>query len=150
MVSEMAEFHRNLGVEYFNATWELIDKTDRTPDDDYNMILMAQASRFHWGFAGTQVEFQAGDWLISKVYYILGHKEECMFTAKRCLDICLGENIEGFHLAFAYESMARAYKLNGDEEKFRQFQAMALEKAGLVEDEDDRNYTISEIEKNNL
>lgn len=148
MVSEMIEFHKNLGIEYFNATWQLIDKTDRTPEDDYNMILTAQASRFHWGFAGTQVEFQTGDWLISKVYYILGHKEECMFTAKRCLDICVGENIGGFNLAFAYESMARAYKLNDNIEKFNQYQEIALEKARLIENDDDRSYTISEIEKN--
>jgi hypothetical protein len=148
MTEDEVKTHKKLGIDYFNATWALIDKPDRTPDDDYNMILTAQASRFHWGFAGTQVEFQAGDWLIAKVYYLLGHKEECMFVAKRCLDICLRENIGGFNLAFAYESMARAFKLSGDMAKFEEYQKIALEKANLVEDKDDRNYTISEIEKN--
>lgn len=148
MTDEEKKMHHKMGVDYFNTTWTYIDKTDRTPDDDYQMILYAQASRFHWGFAGTPVEFQAGDWLISKVYYILGHKEECMLAAKRCLDICQRENIGGFNIAFAHESMARACKLAGDTEGFNNHQAIALQKANLIDDEGDREYTISEINKN--
>jgi hypothetical protein len=149
MTDEEKNMHHKMGVDYFNTTWTFIDRTDRTPDDDHQMILYAQASRFHWGFVGTPVEFQAGDWLISKVYFLLGHKEESMYAAKRCLEICEKENIGGFNIAFAHESMARACRLNGDMEGFREHQAIAMEKAMLVEDKDDREYTISEIEKNN-
>jgi hypothetical protein len=148
MTDEEKKLHRNMGVEYFNTTWSYIDKTDRTPDEDYQMILYAQASRFHWGFVGTPVEFQAGDWQISKVYHILGHKEECLHTAIRCLETCEKENIGGFNIAFAHEGMARALKLNGDITGFKKHIDLALELAQKIENKDDRDYTISEINKN--
>jgi hypothetical protein len=147
MTDEERNIHKKLAVDCFNSTWELIDKTDRNQDDDYRMILLAQASRYHWGQVGTPLEFQRGDWMISWVYSILGHKEEAMFAAKLCLDTCERENFGGFDIAFAHLAMARALRVNGDERNFYVHMGTAMEKARQIENEEDRVYTISEIEK---
>ena len=42
------EQHRKFAVELFNLTWSLLDKKDRTREDDERMVHAAYASRFHW------------------------------------------------------------------------------------------------------
>lgn len=47
---EEMEFHKKMAVELFNATWDLMDKKDRTKEDNDAMIHSAHASRYHCGF----------------------------------------------------------------------------------------------------
>jgi hypothetical protein len=42
-----AQIERKLAASLFNATWRLLDKTDRTAEDNTQMIHCAHASRFH-------------------------------------------------------------------------------------------------------
>jgi hypothetical protein len=39
--------HRRLAAQWFNETWALLDKPDRTPADDAMMLHKAHASRMH-------------------------------------------------------------------------------------------------------
>jgi hypothetical protein len=82
------EEHRKFAVELFNLTWSLLDKKDRTKEDDDRMIHAAHASRFHWGEIGTPLEFERGEWQISRVYSALKRSEPATYHAKRCLEIC--------------------------------------------------------------
>ncbi|MCY1139283.1 hypothetical protein OWR29_14885 [Actinoplanes sp. Pm04-4] len=38
---------RQLAVDLFNGVWTLLEKPDRTAEDDDRMLHMAHASRFH-------------------------------------------------------------------------------------------------------
>ena len=49
------DLHKKLGIELFNYTWELLEKPQRTREEDDTMMHAAHASRFHWGKAGTAV-----------------------------------------------------------------------------------------------
>ena len=40
--------HRHFAATCFNAAWELIDKPDRTPAEDEQMLLRTFASFYHW------------------------------------------------------------------------------------------------------
>ena len=40
--------HRYFSTHCFNMAWQLIEKPDRTPEDDEQMIRLAQASLWHW------------------------------------------------------------------------------------------------------
>lgn len=46
-MNEDPTLHRQLGIDLFNHTWELLDKPNRTRDEDDAMIHAAHASRFH-------------------------------------------------------------------------------------------------------
>src|SRR5687768_17525099 len=62
-VARMSEdVHRQIGVDRFNATWDLIDKGDRTADEDVELLLSAMTSRWHWGQVGGPEEISTGDW----------------------------------------------------------------------------------------
>ena len=60
--------HRRLAVTFFNETWTLLDKTDRSPAEDARMIHMAHASRMHWELIGTPQNVAVGEWQIARVY----------------------------------------------------------------------------------
>jgi hypothetical protein len=141
----MSQNHREEAVKCFNATWDLIDKSDRTHDDEVNMIHMAHASRHHWGQIGTAVEFTRGEWQISRVYSLLGMGASALFHAKEALKLCLDSSIGDFDLAFAYEAMARAHSVLGDDSEKATFIGKAKEAAEAIKEEDNRKHVQSEI-----
>ena len=40
--------HHYMGIEMNNQTWSLLDKKDRSEQDDIRMINYAKASLYHW------------------------------------------------------------------------------------------------------
>jgi hypothetical protein len=140
-----AEAHRKFAVAAFNATWGLLDKTDRTPEDDAAMILTTFASRYHWGAIGTPLEFERGDWQISRVFAVLNKPEPARHYAQSCLDICLKNGFKDFDLAFAYEAMARAHAVVGDKAETDKFLKLAYEAAEKIETKEDRDVFLAEL-----
>jgi hypothetical protein len=80
------EEHRRLGVELYNGTWELIERRDRTPDEDDEMLHRAHASAYHWLQAPhTAANRARSHWLCSRVHAIAGQPEGALHHARRCL-----------------------------------------------------------------
>jgi len=138
--------HRQLAVDLFNHTWELIDKTERTQAEDDEMIHSAHASRYHWGLAGTALNLARGEWQISRVYSILNRSEPAMYHAKRSLDYCQENGFGDFDLAFAYEALARASSAAGEKQSGAEYLALAKEAGDKIAEKDDRDYFFSELE----
>ena len=145
MVDER-ENHRQIAVNCFNATWDLLDRTDRTPEDDLQMIHCAHASRYHWGVIGSSIEFQRGEWQISRVYSVLGMGESALYHAEICNQTCVEEGIGDFDMAFSLEAMARAHMVLGNTEDCGKYLELAKEAADQIEEKDTRDYFLSEIE----
>jgi hypothetical protein len=139
------EEHRKFAVALFNLTWSLLDKKNRTREDDDRMIHAAHASRFHWGEIGTPLEFERGEWQISRVYSVLKRSEPAIYHAKRCLEICKENNIRDFDIAFAYEAMARAHAIAGQKAKCEKYVQLAKEAGEQIEKKEDRDYFFSEL-----
>jgi len=139
------EWHKKSAINLFNLVWGLLDKEDRTADENDRMLHAAHASRFHWGEIGTSLEFERGEWQISRVYSVLNRSEAAIHHARRCYTICTESGIGDFDIAFAYEALARAYAVAGDSAKSSEYIRLG-EKAGeLIEDKDNREYFISEL-----
>jgi hypothetical protein len=143
--AELQEWHRKMAIGLFNAVWNLLDKRDRSPSEDDRMLHAAHASRFHWGEIGTPLEFERGEWQISRVYSELGRPEAALHHAKRCLEICQENDITDFDIAFAYEALARAYAVSGNAEKSSEFVALGQQAGEQIDDEENRNYFLSEL-----
>jgi len=139
------EDHRKFAVNCFNSTWNLMDKKDRTVEENDKMVHAAHASRYHWGEIGTPLEFERGEQQISRVYSILGRSEPALHHAKRCLDICKENNIGDFDIAFAYEAMARAYAIAGNKKECKNNIKLAREAAEQIKKKEDKNYFLSEL-----
>lgn len=129
----------------FNATWELIEKANRTAEDDEKMILRAYASRYHWGEVGEAVQFARGEWLLSRVHVLAGRAEGARLHGEACLRWCEQGGLGAFDTAFAHEALARAAALAGDEAAMARHVEAGREAADGIEDEGDRAYVLGEL-----
>jgi hypothetical protein len=137
--------HKEFAVELFNLTWDLIERDDKSQAEIDRMIHAAHASRYHWEIAGEAVNIARGEWLISRVYALLGRSEPCLFHARRCLELTLENNLEDFDLAFGYEAMARAAKMTGNKVKTAKYYTLAQEAGAQINELDDQQYFFSEL-----
>lgn len=140
------EDHKKLGIELFNATWNLIDKQNRTEAEAYEMIHAAHASAYHWLKAyGGAINEARSQWQISRVYAILGMGESALKHGQRSLELCVANGIGDFDLAFGYEAVARAHAALGNEQAKARNKSLALSACENIANADDREYAQSEI-----
>jgi DNA-binding transcriptional MerR regulator len=137
-----------LAAQLFNKTWQLLEQEGRTGDGDAQMIHTAHASRYHWGQVptATPVHLARGEWLISRVYAVLGRAEPALYHARRVLDLCQGNGVGDFDLAFAYEALARASAVAGDSGRAREHTDQALAAAEDIADDEDRDLVLADLE----
>lgn len=138
LTNEEQAIHRKYAVDLFNFVWKLLEKTERSVEEEDEMIHAAHASRYHWGKAGTAVNLARGEWQISRVYSTIKHPEAALHHARRCLAICQENGIGDFDLAYAYEALARAAAVAGYGSSSRHYTRLAWEAARQIQEEDDR------------
>ena len=134
----MATTDRELGIELFNRTWALMESPDRDPDE---LLHCAHASAYHWFHGGSTTANRArSEWQCSRVYSVLGRPEPALHHAQRCLELCESapDEIEEFDLPFAYEALARAHAVAGNEADALEWLARARAAGERIADEDDR------------
>ena len=134
------ETERRLAADCFNKTWTLMEKQDRTRDDDDEMLHCAHASAYHWSHVGTAANRARGEWQCSRVYAILGRAESALHHARRCLELVEASpaEMEEFDRPAAYEALARAHSLAGDAREARRYVEAGRELTAKIADEDDR------------
>ena len=139
------EWHRKQAIASFNSAWDLMEKEERTREEDMHMIHMSHASRFHWGFAGSNLEAARGEWQISRVYSLLKYPESALIHGQYSLALCLENEIKDYDLAFAYEALARAQALAGNRQNARKWYKEALNAAEAISKNEDKDYFLSEL-----
>jgi hypothetical protein len=138
-------WHRRQAVALFNATWDLIDKCDRTEDDDAEMLLSAASSRWHWGQVGGAEQIASSDWQLAHVASLLGAADVATRFARRNLVLAESEGWDGWRLASAHEGMARACAVSGDAEGRSAHLGAARAALGREPDADDREVIEGQI-----
>ncbi len=139
------ERHKQLGAELNGLVWELLDKPDRSPVDDERMLHAAHASCYHWLEVGMPANHARGEWLISRVYAVLGKPDPALHFARRCLEICEKHGIGDYDIAYAYEAMARAYSLARDHAQFDRFLGLARKAGDAIAGEEDKKLFLSDL-----
>jgi len=128
VVGTEREFHRRSARSCFNSAWDYLDKKNRTPEENRQMLNLAHASRYHWGLVGTDLNLAVGDWQLSRVYAALGHSDLALQFAQSCLSTCEANRLDGA-IHFAYEGVARAYAVGLDAERAVKY--LGLSRAAL-------------------
>ena len=129
---------RRLAAELFNFTWTLLEKTDRSQEDDDRMVHAAHASRFHWGEIGGAQQLAVGEWQCSRVYAVLGRGEPAVHHARRALEIAEAGEVPEWTVATAHEALARAHAVAGDRDEAKRFASLARELCDRITDPEDR------------
>jgi hypothetical protein len=141
------EAQRRLAADLFNKTWTLLDKQDRTPEDDVEMVHCVHASAYHWMQVGTAANRARSEWQCSRVYAVLGLSWPALQYARRCLAIVEGSpaEMEEFDLPGAYEALARAHSVAGEAAEARRYVELGRIETAKIADEDDRRLMESDF-----
>jgi DNA-binding transcriptional MerR regulator len=138
--------HRHWGRTLFNDVWRLMEKEDRTPDEDALMVHETHASLYHWLQAGRPENAARGEWQVSRVYCVLRRPEPALYHARRVLDICQRHGIGDWDLGFAYEALARAHAVAGDGQETARWLERARAAAEEIAEESDRELLLADLE----
>jgi hypothetical protein len=120
---DVAAAHKHFSVECFNKAWELMDKVERTDNDNEEMIRLSLASHWHWTQREdcNETNLSIGYWQTSRVYAMLAQGDNARSYAERCLAVSQGEGILPVYLGYAYEALARAESVAGDRGKMEKY-----------------------------
>lgn len=140
------DYERRLAAALFNGTWTLLEKENRSRDDEDAMLHMTHASAHHWRQVGKAENLARSEWQCSRVYAVLRRPEPCLHHAQRVLDLCRENGLGDFDLAFAYEALARGRAIAGDAEQARAFTEQALAAAEDISDDADRELLLTDLE----
>jgi tetratricopeptide (TPR) repeat protein len=137
--------HRRIAADLFNYTWSLLEKKGRSAEERDELLHAAHASRYHWGHAGTPLNWSIGEWQLSRVYATLGRTEPALHHAQRALDLARRHRLSRFYLAYAYEALARASAAAGRVSARNRYRRKAREVGQRVRDPDDRRMLLEDL-----
>jgi hypothetical protein len=141
-----AEAHKFFGVKLNNAVWDFLGKEFRSSADNEAMIQAAHASYYHWSVIGKPENFARGQWMLARVYAVTNNPPAALKYAGMCHQTCQAHTLADFDLAYAYEALARAYAVAGNEGQYRHFYMLAEEAAASIADPEDRKIFDGDLE----
>jgi tetratricopeptide (TPR) repeat protein len=141
------EAHKEFAKQTNGQVWGLLDKPDRTAAEDEQMLLAAYASLYHWTYAGTEVHRQRGEWMLARVYTVLGDADSARQHAQRCIELTeqFPEKMEDFDIAYAYEGLARANALSGAREQAQKYLALAQAAGSKISNQESKDIFTGDI-----
>lgn len=142
---DLAAAHRHFATDCFDRARELIALPQRSADQERLMVALNQASIWHW-MQRSDCEprnLAAGYWQASRIEVLLDHAEAALRHAEVCLSH--SRDLPPFHLAYAYEALARAEALNNRLLPAAEYKQRALDLAARVEDADERAMLLDDL-----
>lgn len=143
---DLTTAHNHFSADNFNKTWEYIEQTDRSPEDDMAMLHTAIASLWHWTQRedATPENLSVGHWQVSRVYNLI--KQPNNARTYGLLSLKHAKELGSFFKGYAYETLARAEMQSGNRVAMRFYLEQAHEMAGQVSDEEDRKLLLKDLE----
>ncbi len=144
----LEEAHKEFAKRINGQVWKLLEKPERTAEEEEEMVLAAYACLYHWSYAGTEVNRQRGEWLIARVHTVLGEAALALQHAGRCLELTrtYSDQMKDFDTAYAYEGLARANALGGDRVIARQYLEMAEVAGRAITNKEDKAIFMGDLE----
>jgi hypothetical protein len=140
--------HKYFSADCFNKTWAYIDLPEWTADQEEEMLRLALASHWHWtqrkDYRPTNASI--ANWQVSRVFALLGQADIARRFALRSLEAIENEDVPPFYTGYAYEALARAEAVAGDEESMQAYIDKARGAAGSVDDEESKQLLLSDLD----
>ncbi|MCV2357463.1 hypothetical protein LNV08_00580 [Paucibacter sp. TC2R-5] len=144
---DVAAAHKYFSAHCFNKAWDLIEKPDRTPEDERLMVALNQACIYHWLQRDdcNHQRLSVGYWQASRIQALLGNAAEALRLGEVCL-FYSGE-LKPFYLGYAHEALARAYGLAASPGDSARHLTLALELVAKVGDNSERKLLEADLEQ---
>lgn len=134
----MVDVQRTLAVQYYNQSWDLIDESGRSPDDDRRLLMLAIASRALWDDIGGDEQWITGDWQVAHVAALTGHASLSLEFAAAAYERAANADVPLWLKASTCEGLARAHAAAGHAAERDAWVVKARELLERVDDQDDR------------
>jgi hypothetical protein len=137
--------HKYFSAHCFNSAWDLIDKQERTPEEDEQMIRLSQASIWHWTQREdcTKTNLSVGYWQASRIFALVGQADAARKYGQLSLEN--SSEKEPFYMGYAYEALARAESVAGNSDKANEYLKKANELAASIKDADSRKMLVDDL-----
>lgn len=144
----LEEAHKEFAVKANGEVWALLDKPDRTHQEDLLLIEAAYTSLYHWRAAGTPVHVQRGEWLLAHIFTGLKMPQLALAHAEICYELTesASEKMADFDLAYGNEGMARALAVNGLLEEARPYLERAARFGAAIADAEDKSIFMNDFQ----
>ena len=137
--------HRSLAVESYNHCWGLLERNDRSQQEDIDILTCAFASRYHWSFAGGPEQWATSDWMVSRSAAAIGEGSLSLTFALRANDAVQEFDAPDWLVASAAEGLARAYAALGSEQNRDAWIHSAENLVEAIADQEDRALIASQL-----
>lgn len=138
--------HQNFSQQCFNKAWDLMEKPSRTPQENEQMILLNQASIWHWTQRAdcSPRNLSIGYWQASRIFSMLEEPGNARRYGKLSLEYSRDE--APFFKAYAYEALARAELVAGDHSAKENYLQRARELSETISDADEKSMVLSDLD----
>ncbi len=142
---DVAAAHKYFAAHCFNGAWGLIEKKDRTAEDNEQMIQLGQASLWHWSQRADKTDrnMSIGYWQAARIYALAGEAENARKYGQLCFQY--SKDDVPFYLGFAYEALARAEMVAGDQTKMKKYLEEAHKQAEAVPKDDEKKMLLDDL-----
>jgi hypothetical protein len=139
--------HKHFSVACFNKAWDLIEKSDRTPEEDEQMIRLSLSSHWHWTQRKDYSPKNASIayWQTSRVFAVLNRGDEARRYGVLCLEVSQSEGIAPFFLGYAYEALARAEAVSANQSEMDEYLNQANQIVEKITDSDEKKMLLEDI-----
>ena len=140
--------HKYFSVEFFNKAWDYVDMPNRSIDEADKMLHLSLASLWHWTQREdcTSTNLSIGYWQVSRVFALLRQAENARHYGELCLEASQKEGVLPFYLGYAYEALARAELVAGNQDKMEGYLTHAQEVAAILPDPQEKKQLLSDLD----
>jgi hypothetical protein len=137
--------HKYFSADNFNKTWDYIEKSNRSPEEDLQMLHTAIASLWHWTQRddATDENLSVGHWQVSRVYNLI--KQPNNARTYGLLSLKYAGDLTPFLKGYAYETLARSEMQAGNRVAMYYYLDKAREMAQQITLEEDRRLLLKDL-----
>jgi hypothetical protein len=143
--ADAAGAHTAFAKAAFNGVWDLIDRPERSADDERQMLTLAFASRWHWGEVGSPENKAIADWQVAHVASLVGQPSLALTYAQSAYDSARNDGLPDWLRASTAEGLARAHACAGGRASYETYAAEARQLAEVLDDEEDRELILGQL-----
>jgi hypothetical protein len=139
--------HKYFSAECFNRAWDYIDKPIRKEGEDDSMLQLSLASLWHWKQRKDcmPTNLSIGYWQVSRVYALLRQADNARRYGKLCLEAAKGEEVLPYYRGAAYEALARAEMVAGNQDEMEKYLIQAHQIAASLPDPEGKKMLLKDL-----
>jgi len=139
--------HEYFSAECFNRAWDYIGKPRRKKSEEDQMLQLSLASLWHWTQRNdcTPTNLSVGYWQVARVFALLRQADNARRYAELSLDAAQAKGVEAFYRGYAYEALARAEMVAGNEEEMEKHLIQAHQIAALLPDPEEKKQLLHDL-----